>query len=333
MESTVPKRGRTFAIVMTIIAAVVLVGLCVLSVNASRELAGTYHIFAEADLSQDFSGELVYDDHVGLQAHHGASFVGGEEGNDTFRDEYLEECLTSMDRTIVFVCTFYALFISLVLAYPLWWRFGERKGRHVAAIAVSVVGAFAIILACILITHAVCGAPFLFPVGVPLLTLAVGLLSGIGGLCAVGLLLRVFRWKRIAAMLIIPVVFVIAVPMLEEGLFCTPTEESFDYVQPYYESVVDENYDGPLYYDEERHVLVIGAKEFEPEIVPNPKRSTGVQRALAIAEEVVNPFSGNALTMVIGSDVPEIPLWALALYTLKALAWIVLPMVLPRKKA
>lgn len=329
----IKPQGRVFAIVMTAVAALLLVGVCVLSVSASRGLAGTYHIFAEADLSQDFSGELIYDDHLGLQAHYGASFVGGEEGNDALRDEYLEDCLRSLGRTIVFVCTFYALFVNLLLAYPLWRRFGERKGRHVAAVAVAVVGVFAVILGCILVTHAVCGMPFRFPTGIPLLTLAVGLLSGIGGLCAVSLLLRIIRWKRIAAVLVIPLVCIAAIPVLEEGLFAYPTQESFDYVQDYYESVVDEDYDGPLYYDEERHVLVIGDREFEPEIVPNPKHFTGAQRVLAIVEEVINPFSGNALDMVVGYDVPEIPLWALALYALKALAWITLPVILPRKKA
>ena len=326
------KQGRIFAIIMTAIAAAMLVGVCVLSVGASRGLAETYHLFAEADLSQDFSGELVYDDHLGLQSHYGASFIGGEEGNDEIRAEYVEDSLRSIDRMVVFVCTFYALFINLLLAYPLWWRFGERKGRHMAAIAVAVAGVFAVILASILVTHAVCGVPFFFPIGVPLATLAVGLLCGIGGLCAVGLLLRVIRWKRAAAVLVIPLVCLIAIPMLEEGLFASPTQESFDYAQEYYKSVVDEDFDGPLYYDDERHILVIGDREFAPEIVPNPKHFTGVQRALAIAEEVANPFSGNALTMVIGYDVPEIPLWALALYALKALAWIVLPVVLPGKK-
>ena len=329
--ATQGKQGKAFAILMAIAAAVTLIGVCVLSVNASRGLAGTYHEFMGADLAQDFSGELVYDDHAGLQMHYGASFEGGDPDNDAWRVEYVEDSLRSMDRMIVFICTFYALFICLVLAYPLWWRFGRRKGRHVAAIAVSVVGVFAIILGCILVTHGACGAPFRFPGGVPLLTLAVGLLSGIGGLCAVGLLLRVIPWKRITAVLVIPLVCIVAIPMIEEGLFASPTQESFDYTQEYYESVVDENFDGPLYYDDERHILVIGDREFEPEIVPNPKHFTGVQRALAIAEEVANPFSGNALTMIVGNDVPEIPVWALLLYALKALAWIVLPVVLPRK--
>ena len=326
-----PSQGRIFAIVMTVIAVAMLVGLCVLSVNASRQLAGTYHVFAEADLSQDFSGEIIYDDHAGLQAHHGASLVGGEEGNDAFRDEWLAESLGSIDRMIVFTCTFYALFINLLLAYPLWRRFGRRKGVHVAAIALSVLGAFASSLGSILITHAACALPFYFPTGRPLLTLAVGLLSGIGGLCAVGLLLRLIRWKRIAAVLVIPLVFIIAIPQLEEGLFTTPTMESFDSAHTYYESLGGEDFDGPLYYDEERGVLVVGDREFEPEIVPNPDCLVGAPRVLGIVAEAANPFSGNALTMI-ADAVPEVPLWALALYALKALAWIVLPAILTRRK-
>ena len=331
------RQGRVFAIIMTVIAVAFLVGVCILSVLASRDFAGTYHIFAEADLSQDFSGELVYDDHFGLQAHHGASFVGGEEGNDAFRDEYLRINLRDMDRTIVFVCTFYALFTNLLLAYPLWRRFGRRKGVHVAAIALSVLGAFAIVLGSILMTHAACATPFSFPAGRSLATLAVGLLSGIGGLCAVGLLLRLIRWKRIAAVLVIPLVFVIAVPLLEEGLFTTPTEESFDSARAYYESLGGESFEGPVYYDDERHIMVIGDREFEPQMVANPDYYVGWQRALAIAAEAVNPFSGHALTMILSSEgmggaIPAIPAGALALYALKALAWIVLPVVLPRRK-
>ena len=145
------------------------------------------------------------------------------------------------------------------------------------------------------------------------------------------------RWKRIAAVVLIPVVFVIAIPMLEEGLFTSPTAESFEEAYAYWESVGGESFEGPVYYDDERHVMVIGEEEFAPDIVPNPDYYVGTQRVLAIAEEVVNPFSGNAFTMILGdettgSDIYEIPLGALVLYAMKALAWIVLPLVLPRRR-
>ena len=118
-------------------------------------------------------------------------------------------------------------------------------------------------------------------------------------------------WKRIAAVLVIPLVFIIAIPQLEEGLFTTPTVESFDSAHAYYESLGGEDFDGPLYYDEERGVLVVGDREFEPEIVPNPDCLVDAPRVLGIVAEAANPFSGNALTMI-ADAVPEVPLWALS---------------------
>ena len=160
--------------------------------------------------------------------------------------------------------------------------------------------------------------------------LAPSLLSVTGGSCALGLMLRRIKYKKIAAVLAIPLVFVLFLvgTGIEAGLYSPKTVSSFSYVT---ELVGEENL-GDYRYDDEKDAVVGNGQEFPPEIVPNPEHSVGAERAAGLAFTVINPYAGNGLELLRQALYAEIPLWAVLLPIVKSVFWIGLAALAPGKK-
>ncbi len=63
----------------------------------------------------------------------------------------------------------------------------------------------------------------------------------------------------------------------EGRLYSSPTTDSFDYIaQEIKPHIYDKDFDGDVYYDEEKNVLILNGEEYEPRQVDNPDYLTGI---------------------------------------------------------
>ena len=145
---------------------------------------------------------------------------------------------------------------------------------------------------------------------------------------ALALLLRKIRFKKIAAVAAIPVVYVLFLfsSTLEIGIFSPSQVSSFDYV---YDTVGDA-YES-AYYDDQKDVLIVKETEYPPESVPNPEHLTGIAYAGAIIYEVLDPYTSTSLSLVKHEADATVSLFVLLLYMVKGVLWMVIPAILQKK--
>ncbi len=329
-ETNKTKRTALFGRLALLCAAVGLIAVLVMTFFAVRATGGDYRALRDADLSGGFRGTLSYNDRLYAQLGGGIEIEKDESDKDTRMTAYLESSVRRIDERVCAAGLIYTMMIVIVLSLFLAVRFGQRRGRHLLAIALSTAGIYALFLATTAGLFALYGVPFYLPGGEALMMLGVSLASIVGGACALGLVLRSVRHKTAVAVLAVPlgVALIISGMLVEGGLFAVPTLPSFDYVYEIYPP--EENED--MYYDDAQNVMVVGDKTFPPEEAPNPVRYTGAAFAAGAAYEAVNPFSGNSLDMVRLIEDEAIPLWVLPLYLMKAALWAVLLAALPVKQ-
>ena len=111
----------------------------------------------------------------------------------------------------------------------------------------------------------------------------------------------------------------------EYGLIAPAEVPAFDYVYEQHSEILDEDYSGNAYYDEQKNVLIIDGEEYPPEMADNPDRLSGLKRALALVFELLFPWSGTGLYMVSQAAEIQIPVLMIAAYILKAMLWILIP--------
>ena len=296
-----------------------------LSFSAVRTLGEHYTEMKQADLSQVYSGTVYYDDSLYACTGYGIETDPADPDTPKILQEYLDSSLTSIDQVILSVGAVYTMFIASFAAFYQYINHQDNHRGHVRSILLGGILVYVLYTAAIVLMYALNHIPFLLPDARSLLDVGVSLLSVLGGLCALGLLIRIIPLKKIASLAAIPLVFVLFLfSAVSEGQLCLPAyQKSFAYLAEIDSRVLEEDFDG-YYYDEEKDVVVLDGKEYPPQIVPNPDYLTGTDRVKAYVFEALDPFSGSAFSMMEKAAECQAPLIYPACYALKALFWIIL---------
>ena len=227
------KKGQKVLGAILLTAAVLgLAGILFLTFGAVKDLSVSYHAMQEADLTEEYTGTLIYDDHLYAMIGNGIEIDETVTDRAGMMGAFLEDALRTIDMRILSAGIIYAMMISAVAAYPLMCRYGEKRGAHVGAACCSVVVCYFIYLASVLILCRAFGVPFRLPALSGLLRLAAGLLCTMGGSCALAVLISSVRFGAVAAVLAVPLVFALFLfsMLFEAQLYGEPTIDSFAYL-------------------------------------------------------------------------------------------------------
>ena len=328
--------GRLFLAAGTVLFAAILL----LSFFAAKSLQTDYLALKDHDVSEDAVLKISYDDRIYASLGAGIEIDHRDGSAGERLTEFLSASLRSIDNRILSCGILYVMMIVAVLAYPFFRRFGQNKTRHILSVALSVPILFAVFSAAIAVMHAALRVPFCFPAGKDLLLLAVSLPAVAGGSCFLAWLLRTVRRPILVSVAAVPLVFLLFLlgAQAEGRLSCPPTVDSFDYLTEIDPHVLDEDYTGEVYYDDEKNAVILNGTEYPPEQAENPDRLKGIGRVGAYAFELLSPYGGNGLFLTHEQYTNEgsaltIQPFLLILYALKALAWIFLPLCLGKKRS
>ena len=322
------KKGLPGLLMLTAAAAVIL-AVSVFQVKGIRNMAQGYHDLMDSSLAEDTMGYIAYDDGIYSSIGFGIEILAEETGKAERREDFARTSLTEVYRNIRAVDVLYVIAASALAALFICDRFCSSAAKHCTAIAAAAVSTYALLALVRAAASAVFRVPAPLPSGTDIASLAVCILSVIGGGCAEGLMLRRLKHRNIAAVIAVPLVLVLFILSASfGGQLYQPSEiPSFDYVWDIEgEEAVEE-----FYYDEEKDVMCGRGKEYPPEMMPNPDKLTGMSAAFAAVFEAADPWSGAGLELVrsiTGGAGPFVYL----LYALKALAWAVCLLKLPGKK-
>ena len=323
------KARKIIALALLLGGLLFLLAAAALTFSAIGRLSENYRQCAEADFSEDFSGAVVYDDHLYAQLAYGIEILSAETDKTQRMEAFLAGSLSRIYERIFSAGVIYVMFVSAAGALFLYTRWGRSPKKHTAASLLYPLLVFLLFLAAVYGAAGFRHIPFPALSREAVVTLAVSVVCVTGGMCALGVLLRRIRYKTAAAVAAVPLVFALfmAGTILEGQLFAAPYVDSFDYVT----ETADEAALEAAYYDDEKNVLVMDGREYPPEQQPNPDRLTGVKQAGAVVFEALDPFSGSSAGLVRQFDERELPAWVLALYALKAVAWLAACALIPRR--
>ena len=323
-------RKQGFISILLLLAGIsALCGILFMSYRAVQGLSDSYFDLKKQENTEYINGSISYDDHLYAVIGYGTS-IGSESVNrkETLND-FFADAMPQIDRRIYHVGILYTMMITACFSLFICDRNTNKPLKQLKAIILSVIGVYLLYLAVIIVFHMVFKVPVYPPRGSVWLTLAVSVLSVIGGHCSVSVLLRKLKKRWIAAVLIIPAVFGLFIvgTALEGRLFAPQYVESFSYLS----DKIAECQEGESYYDETKNVVVIKGEEYEPRQEQNSEYIGGIGRIAVTAFETINPYSGNAIDMVaqISNGIPEV---ATILYSVKAVIWIILAAVIPAGK-
>ena len=286
-----------------------------------KRLSEDYHFLMDNDLSQDMNGQIFYSDGLYGEVGYGIGIVADDPQMADFLRDYLHSSLRSIDRYILSCGLLYTMLIHTVLAYVLYRRHEDDPMKHVSGIILSMIGIYAAYLLFVWIVHLILDTPLSPTVS---LSLAASILSVIAGSCALGILFRFFRFRKILSLITIPLVlasFLFGF-VFEHGLYCEPYQESFSYLADIDPRVLDEDFDG-LTYDEEKNVMILEGAEYPPRQVEDPDYLKGLSRAGAYLYETLNPYAGNALFFLEAAEEKTLPAFVSVAYLVKAILWII----------
>ena len=324
---------KIFGAILLTIAVLSFAGILFRTHGAVKDLSVSYHVMTEADLSGDYSGALIYDDHLYAMIGKGVEIDGTVTDRGRMMNAFLDDALRAIEARILSAGVIYAMMICAVAAYPIYGRYGGKRGIHVCAVCLSTAMCCLVYFAAVLILFRTYGVPFYFPTIPTLLRLAAGLLCVVGGSCVLALLISVVRFKAAVSVIAVPIVFVLFMAGLffEIQLYNEPTVDSFAYLAEIDERVLDEDYAGELYYDDEKNVVVLEGKEYPPRQERNPEHLFGIGRWGGFLYEVLDPYSGNSLYLAEQESSAGISIHVYGLYALKAALWICAAFILKGK--
>lgn len=324
------KARKAVGLILLCCGLALLVAVSAMTFAAVGRLAENYRQFTETDLTEDFSAALLYDDQVYAQLAYGIEILSADPNKTEQLDAFLDTVPAMIFDRILAVGVLYTMLASAAGALFLYDRFGKNAKKHTAAILLHPLVIYAVFAAVVFAAWALHKIPFPALPGKAVAMLALCLACVIAGECALGILLRIFRFKTVAGLAAVPLAFALFIfgTGLEGRLFCAPYAESFSYIA----ETVPEDYTGEYYYDKEKNVVVLDGQEYPPRQEPNEDCLTGAKKAGAIAFEALDPFSGNGIELIREDAALEIPVWALCLYTLKALGWIAACALIPAKR-
>ena len=320
--NSVTKESGKKGILSLIAGIAVYAVIIVLTVLAIRNVAVNYRSLETMDLSKDATGSIVYFDHLYGALAHGIMIDHNDINKNVQLTEFLQSSMQSIDKRILSCGILYIMMTVVVLSYWLYCKFGHSRKTHTLSIIASVAVLYAFYVCIVVITHKIHNVPFYFLSASDTVILIASILSVVGGSCFLAWILRSVRFKRTTAVIAIPVVFMLFIIGTSfEGQLCSPaTVDSFDYVEQEIEPrIYDENFEGEVYYDQTKNVLVLNGKEYGPRQVENPNYLTGAVRYGGYLFEIVSPYSGCGLFLILDAAELSIAPFILVLYVLKAL--------------
>ena len=324
------KKKDIWTIVLVAAAIAAFLFVSFRSFTGIRRLSEDYHFLIDNDISEDMNGQIFYSDGIYSEIGYGIEIIADDpEMAETLKD-YLHSSLRLIDRRIMSCGLLYTMLISAMIAYCLYRWHSDDVLKHVLSIVLSVPGIYAVYLAFVWIVHLFFHTPFYPTVS---LTLIAAILSVIAGNCALGILFRFFRFRKILSIIAIPLIlasFIFGF-VFEHGLYCRQYQDSFSYLVDIDPRVLDEDFDG-IYYDEEKNVMVLEGVEYPPEQEEDPDYLKGLPRAGACLYEILNPYSGNGLFFYEEAEGTALPEFIPLLYIAKAILWIIAALkICPRK--
>ncbi len=324
------KRLSKTGKILGIFALVIMIIAGVKNCAAVKRMSTDYHTITESEYRSGDSAVLVYDDGLYAQLMMGIDLDDTVTDMRLAVDVFARNAVQKMADRAYAAGVLYVMIASSAAALFIYELNKEKPVRHVLLIISATVGMYILFDAVVKGTAAVYKVPFPLPSVPAVKMLALSLLSVIGGGCALGLVLRKIKYKKIAAVAAIPLIFMLFLlgAGVEAGLYNPKTMPSFDYVV---EIVGEENLD-KYYYDEEKNAIVGNGEEYPPEIVPNPEYTIGAKRMAGLFLTAIYPYAGNSIELLRQELDVDIPLWAVLLHTAKSIFWIGLAALLPGRK-
>lgn len=333
------NKGKLIGRFLFAVGAIMIAVVMICTFFAVKGMNSDYNEIKNHDIGKDGSLSIRYDDHIYASIGSGIVIDHREEDVEGKKSSFLTSALKNIDNRIVSCTILYTMMTVTVSAYPLYRKFGKNKTVHTFSTIITTIILFAAFLLFAFACHRAFRLPFFFPTGKDAMIAAASLSAVIGGSCLLSLLIRTVRIKIITAFAAIPIVFLLFIfgTMIEGQLYSTPTVDSFDYIREVDEHVFDEDYDGEVYYDDEKNVVVLNGKEYGPQKVDNPEHLRGAARIGAYVFELISPYSGNGLFLIYegitstGSELTISPVISM-LYILKAAALAALSLSLGKKR-
>lgn len=321
-------KKKPTGVVSLIIGIILFCIILAATVPAVKELAESYLYIKNADLSQELEASFYYEDHLYASMGFGISIAPDEADKEVRRSDFLSDKLPLVDERIITCGILYAMMLGVIFQYYLNCKCHDSRKKYILGTAAATLVPFAAYLAAVLIAGKFFGVPFIFPRANGLLLAAVGLLSAVAGNSVLAALISTVRHKRFTAVAAVPIVFALVIlgMNLEYHLYTGSTVKSFKYVSEVDSRLQDDNFDGAIFYNDKKDVLVVGETEYPPDLSDNPDYYTGLKRAGAYAAELIIPYSGSELLLtnylVIIETEDNIPSWTSAAYAVKAMLWI-----------
>ena len=324
-------KTRAFSVLMLVAGILLLSFMCCRIYFSFDTLSKDYGELLRVDVAASDGEwkELAFSDGILASSSHGLLIDVSEpemERQYILALHYWIEDFRQLEFSTLSIYTMFVTAFALLFIYE---KNPDDKRRQVRfSVAASIVIFSFLFFWCYAVMY-VKGLPAYLVSNREMVNILAGILSVAGGSCAVMVLFRKIRFRKMVAVLLIPFLIFTYVMCghFENRLLTEPEIESFGYV---YE-IAGEDIAGRLEYDSERNVMILDGKEYEPEIIPNPDALTQPVKSLAILFEALNPYSGIFVYMAWYFTFYEtIP--AAILFILKAACWIFIPLLLDKKK-
>ena len=301
--------------------------ILVMSFVAIQSLGQDYLSLKNADMSVSKDYMLLLNDHIYAMTAYGINIDPSISDMAQTVKAFMEKAMRSIDAVILSCGILYTMITNTILSYFVYQKNKNHRQRHTISIALSVIGTYAIFIGFVVLCHFLFHLPFYSPDGHGVIVILVSILSVIGGECALGVLLRKIKWKKTVALATIPVVFLLFLSSFNFAyhLYCPSALESFDYVQEIEKEAFAEDYEGEVYYDDNKNAVIVDGREYAPQLIDNADAYHGLQRAGAYVFEIWNPYSGNSLYFLeISEEKIRLSVIVLLLYGMKACMWMML---------
>ena len=329
---TADKKDRLFGILAFAAGMMILLAVLAVTVYAVNETADQYHRLFEPGFIIPQTVSISYSDHIYTEIGFGITIDLEDPATPERLKIFLSDSLTQIDQRILTSVIIYTMVICAVFAYPIYLRHRYDLKKHILSVFLTTAGVFVLFNAAVIIAFTVRDVPFYFPDVFRSILIGTGIVSVIAGLCAVAMLLRTVRLKKLTALAAVPLTVLLFMfgAVFQGGLYSPEKQDSFSYVYEIETRLTDPDFTD-AYYDEEKNVLVVGGTEYPPRQVDNDEYYRGAARIGAYAYNVLDPFSGCTLPMVQEFIENRLPVNAVVLHILLAVLWIAVPILLIRK--
>ncbi|MBQ7223507.1 MAG: hypothetical protein IJS38_02945 [Erysipelotrichaceae bacterium] len=332
MNNENEKRNNIYEKLSLIIALGFFLLMLIMNMKAIGKMAADYRQLNIAG-NQGLKGTISYDDHFYGQMMFGIEIVPNEIDGALHLKNFQTAAVTRIDNRITGCGILYAMFTTALMSYFLYSSSRHDRLKQVRNTVLTALGLYVGYIGFAVVMHLVNGLPISF-FGGSLLLLAVSLFSLVAGSCALITMIRVVRHKKAVALAAIAVVFALFLvsSSLEGRLYSLKKIESFAYIAEIDPRYGDPAYDGLMYYDETRNVVIIDDKEYPPQEIDNPEYLSGLARVGALLFEGADPYSGSSLYMMAQEVEMAVSPAVIAAYLIKAAAWIFLATLMSEKR-